>query len=266
MKHLSKLLSLSLIVFVASFFIATPVRAIPPLPSSFYGTVKVNNANVPDGTVIQALIGGQVYAEGYTQTYQGDSVYTLDVRGDDSGTTTVDGGREGDTIQFKIGGAPAVQTAVWKTATNVALNLTAVPSVPLLPPQATPTPVPTQTAIAIAIEPPPIPVTSTPIEPPIAPTALGQSSSTPASQPVQSSATPASQAQTSESSQSSQSATQSVRLSPIPATEEQSVPLSEISEPSDKNDPNNYLGIVVFIVTIVVIVTGFIIRTLRKRL
>ncbi len=95
MKHLSRISSLSLIVLVVSLFVATPVLAIPPLPSSFYGSVKVNNANVPDGTVIQALIGGQVYAEGYTQTYQGNSVYALDVRGDDSGTTTVDGATGG---------------------------------------------------------------------------------------------------------------------------------------------------------------------------
>ena len=107
MKHLSRISSLSLIVFVVSLFVATPVLAIPPLPSSFYGMVKVNSANVPDGTVIQTLIGGQVYAEGYTQTYQGNSVYALDVRGDDSGTATVDGGREGETIQLEDGRTPA---------------------------------------------------------------------------------------------------------------------------------------------------------------
>ena len=80
MKHFSRISSLSMIVFIISLFITIPALAIPPLPSSFYGTVKVNNANVPDGTVIQAVIGGQVYAEGFTQTYQGNSVYALDVQ------------------------------------------------------------------------------------------------------------------------------------------------------------------------------------------
>jgi hypothetical protein len=108
MKQLIRISSLSLIVFIISLFIAIPVLAFPSLPSSFYGTVKVNAANVPDGTVIEALIGGQVYAEGFTQTYQG---------------------------------------GVWHTGTNVNLNLTVSSSEAIATPQATPTPVPTQTAI-----------------------------------------------------------------------------------------------------------------------
>jgi hypothetical protein len=156
MKHLARILSLTLVVLLTSLFITTPALAIPPLPSSFYGTVKVNDANVPDGTAIQALIGGQVYAEGLTQTYQGNSVYALDVRGDDPDTAVKDGGREGDVIQFKIGGALANQTGVWHTGTNVNLDLTASSSVPITTPQDTPSPVPTQTAIEV-IQPSPTP-------------------------------------------------------------------------------------------------------------
>ncbi len=250
MKRLSRISSLSLIVLVVSLFVATPVLAIPPLPSSFYGSVKVNNANVPDGTVIQALIGGQVYAEGYSQTYQGNSVYALDVRGDDSGTTTVDGGREGDMIQFKIGGVLADQTAVWKTATNVNLNLTASSSAPIVTPQATPTPVPTQTAIVI--EPTPTPVTILPTTPPTIPAAIGQASSTPASQ--------------AQSSPASQIATRSAQPSPVSAAEEQPSPPPVTSEKDGENVPKNITGIVVIIAFIVAVVIGYVFRVLRKKM
>ena len=161
MKHLVRISSLSIIVFIISLFITVPVLAIPPLPSSFYGTVKVNNANVPDGTVIQVVVGGQVYAEEFTQTYQGNSVYALDVPGDNTDTAVQDGAREGDTVQFKIGGVLADQTAVWHTGTNVNLNLTASSTVPIITPQATPSPVPTQTAIVL-IQPSSTPAASIP--------------------------------------------------------------------------------------------------------
>jgi hypothetical protein len=157
MKYLFRIFSLPLFVFTISLFITIPVLAIPSLPSSFYGKVKVNNANVPDGTAIQALIGGQVYGQGVTQTYQGDSVYILDVPGDNADTAAQDGGREGDTIQFKIGGVPAKQTAVWHVGTNANLNLTASSSSGIIStPAPTSSPVPTQTAI-VPIQPTQIP-------------------------------------------------------------------------------------------------------------
>ena len=176
MKILVRISFLSLIVFIISLFITNPALAIPPLPSSFYGTVKVNQANVADGTIIQALVGGQVVAEGFTQTYQGDSVYALDVRGDDPDTPAQDGGREGDTIQFKIGGAAADQTGVWHGGTNANLNLTASATVPIITPQATPSPVPTQTDI-ILIQPSPTPTLIIQASP--TPTIIGQASPTP---------------------------------------------------------------------------------------
>jgi hypothetical protein len=153
MKHISSNAILIPIVLLLTLFNTTPVMAIPPLPSSFYGTVKVNGANVADGTVIQALIGDQVYAEAYTQTYQGDSVYSLDVQGDNTDTAAVDGGREGDTVKFKIGGVLAKQTGTWHSGTNAKLNLTTSSS-SISAPQPTPTPVASQTAIVILVSSP----------------------------------------------------------------------------------------------------------------
>ena len=133
-----------------SLMVALPALAIPPLPSSFYGTVKVNGANVPENTVVRALINGQAYAEARTQMYQGNSVFSLDVRGDDTSTPERDGGVEGDPIQFEVGGVLAVQTGTWHTGTNTNLNLTAALSGPLAAPPPTSAPVPTQTPIPVA--------------------------------------------------------------------------------------------------------------------
>lgn len=212
---LLRISSLSLIVFILSLIVTIPARAIPSLPSSFYGMVKINGVNVPDGTVVQALIGGQVYAEVYTQTYQGNSVYALDVRGDDSETAAQDGGREGDAIQFKVGGTSADQTAVWRAGTNVSLDLTASSSGPIPTPQATPTPVPTQTAIVL-------------IQPSFAPAATGQASSTSAI-PVQ----PSSIA--TKVSQPSSIATKETQPSPMPTRHITQPPRSTASSGNDKD-------------------------------
>lgn len=127
---------------------AIPALAIPPLPSSFYGTVQVDGENVPDHTVVRALIDGQAYGEGRTQTHEGVSVYHLDVLGDDTDTAAHDGGREGDTIQFEIGGILTEQTGTWHSGTNVELNLTDSGFDSLATPPPTPSLVPTQTPIS----------------------------------------------------------------------------------------------------------------------
>lgn len=131
MKAFARIFTLLLGISLISLAVARPALAFPPLPSSFYGTVKVNGANVPDGTLVQAKINGNVYAQTKTLTYQGDSVYSLDVMGDDTSTTTIEGGHDGDTVAFTIGGHPASQTGTWKGGTNVNLNLSVSTNSPL---------------------------------------------------------------------------------------------------------------------------------------
>jgi LPXTG-motif cell wall-anchored protein len=125
MKSIIKTFILLLGIGLISLSVVSPALAFPPLPSSFYGKVKVNGANVPDGTIIHATINGKVYAETKTLTYQGDSVYTLDVLGDDTSTTAIEGGHEGDPVAFTVAGQPAIQTGIWKGGTNVNLDLSA---------------------------------------------------------------------------------------------------------------------------------------------
>ena len=132
---------------LAASLVSAPALAIPPLPASFYGKVRINSISVPDGTIIQALINDHVIAQAYTQTYLGDSVYALDVRGDDSDTSVIDGGVAGNVIQFKVGSILVDQTATWQSGSNTNIDLSAISSTPLAPTQATPTAFPTQTAI-----------------------------------------------------------------------------------------------------------------------
>jgi hypothetical protein len=145
--HFRRLLSALILLPLAGLLTARPALAFPPLPSSFYGTVKVNGQNVPDGTLVRALIDGQVYAESRTQTYQGNSVYGVDVKGDDTDTPARDGGVADAVVTFEVGGVKADQTGAWRSGTNVELNLTASTSVALAAPPPTIPPVPTQTPI-----------------------------------------------------------------------------------------------------------------------
>ena len=118
----------------------TEAEAVPPIPSSFYGTVKLNGSNVPNGTKVSAWIGEIKYSETETTTWGGDSVYSIDVPGDDPETPGKDGGVEGETIVFKIASYTADQTGTWHSGTNVELNLTAAEGPVTITPTFTPTP------------------------------------------------------------------------------------------------------------------------------
>jgi hypothetical protein len=129
MKTPSRIIAFA-IVAVLLFSNVPSALALPPLPSSFYGTVKVNNANVPVGTPIAALINGVPYATANAFLYNGDTVYTLTVPGDDPETQgVIEGGVTGNIIVFRIGTrTTANETAPWQSGTNVERNLTASPT------------------------------------------------------------------------------------------------------------------------------------------
>jgi VCBS repeat-containing protein len=98
----------------------------PPLPSSFYGTVKVNGANAPVGVIISARINSVEYAHTTVMLYLSETVYGLDVPGDDPATPgVIEGGQMGNTVVFYIDGMLASPTGTWNRGSNVSLNLTA---------------------------------------------------------------------------------------------------------------------------------------------
>lgn len=148
------------------------VFAFPPLPSSFYGTVKLDGQNVQVGTIIQARINDIVIASTEVQSYQGNAVYSLIVPGDDPVSSIVEGGVVGDTIQFHIGETLADQTAVWQSGVNFNLDLTAAGEVNL--PTSTLTPAPTSTTKPASTTPTPA-FTSTPNPTGVIPSATKQS-------------------------------------------------------------------------------------------
>jgi len=200
-KRKSTLISFLLAGFV-SLLAVGPALAFPPLPSSFYGTVMLNGANVSDGTLVQALINGQVYAFGQTQTYRGDSVYGLDIPGDDSSTPgVIEGGQAGDTLQFKVGAVLAQETGTWHGGTNDELNLTAFTSGPPAwtpepspTPSATPTPTVQPTPASSPTSTPPGPSlptrTASPQPAASTPTSRPSQATSPAPEPTQSVASP----------------------------------------------------------------------------
>lgn len=141
MKRFGRFLSVLVILGLAALALPGPAGAFPPLPSSFYGKVTLDGSDVPEGTRLEAWIGDLLVAFNTTQVYQGDSVYSLDIPGDDTSTQAIEGGIEGDVIYFKLGGFLADQTATWHTGTNEELDLSAISRV------ATNTPIPTPTEL-----------------------------------------------------------------------------------------------------------------------
>lgn len=112
---------LAAIIMVAGSY--TQGLAVPPLPSSFYGTVTINGSNAPPGTEVSAWINGVKYAYTSVVEYNGSAVYSLDVPGDDTSTPVIEGGIPGDTIEFRIGAMTAQETGIWQSGTNVQVNL-----------------------------------------------------------------------------------------------------------------------------------------------
>ena len=88
---------------------------------------RLTASNVPAGTVVTARINGVQYASAVIATYLGDTVFSLNVPGDDTDSPgVIDGGVPGDTVVFYVGSRQAEQTAAWASGSNVPLNLTAV--------------------------------------------------------------------------------------------------------------------------------------------
>jgi large repetitive protein len=140
-----RLLAVIIILTISFLFLSVqPASAVPPLPSSFYGKVKLDGVNVPDGTVIHALINGSEYAHTTVLIYKGDTVYSLDVPGEDPDTAGTQGGVDGNTVTFLIGLNPADQTGTWHSGVNANLDLSGT-AAPVDTPTPTLTPTVTQT-------------------------------------------------------------------------------------------------------------------------
>jgi hypothetical protein len=114
--ELGKITILLLVALILFGVNPLSVTADPPmLPSSFYGTVKIDGADVAAGTVITAEVSGQSYTA--TVIISDDqSVYTMDIPGDSNSV--------GETVTFKIGDLLVPLTNItWQSGTNLNVNL-----------------------------------------------------------------------------------------------------------------------------------------------
>ena len=106
MKTISRWLACLTILMLFFTLLAPVAYAVPVLPHTFYGTVKINGANAPTGTVIAAKVDG-VGCGSYTTTEAGKygsvaEAEHLVVQGD------ID---EGATLKFYVSGVDTTRTA-----------------------------------------------------------------------------------------------------------------------------------------------------------
>ena len=101
----------------------------PPMPASFFGTVKASGSNLPLSSKVSAWIDGVKYAETSIAEFNSDTVYTIDIPGDILSTPEIEGGKPGDTITFLVNNSVANQSAIWQSGTNSELDLTIISSV-----------------------------------------------------------------------------------------------------------------------------------------
>ena len=103
---------------------ATPL-ATPPVPDNvsgppcrFHGTVTLNGAAAPSGTIVTVIIEGYGYPT-TVQTSGGSSTYSITIP-KAQGITY-----EGKAVTFRVGSATAIQTSAWAMGDNILVNLIA---------------------------------------------------------------------------------------------------------------------------------------------
>ena len=98
----------------------------PALPFSPYGTIRINGARVPDGTVVSSWCGGVSYRLTSTVVASEESWYfNLDIPGDDPETPGVtEGCTPNEIVSFKIGDSWATEEAQWVSGSSGRLDLT----------------------------------------------------------------------------------------------------------------------------------------------
>lgn len=104
----------------------------PTPPSRFAGTVTVDGAPVPPGTVVSAMIGSASCGSTATFTEAGVARYVLDVPAlEPAGAPNC--GTDGAVVTFFIGSRKANETGAWRNFDLNQLNLTAAPAATATP-------------------------------------------------------------------------------------------------------------------------------------
>ena len=96
----------------------------PADPSSFWGTVTLDGASVPAGTIVSAHIGGQEKASVETIMVGDDAYYSISVPGVEGETEVI----------FYVGGYLAADPGTWVAKQNTHLDLVATTNIDTTPP------------------------------------------------------------------------------------------------------------------------------------
>lgn len=129
----------SLLLGASGAFAQSP----PSPPSRFVGTVTLNGATAPDGTVVTAQVNGNACGSGNVS----GGNYKIDVPAADP-AATVQCGKDGDTVTFFVNGAQAAQTGTWHNYALGQVNLTATTSTTTATATATQTTPPSTSTVA----------------------------------------------------------------------------------------------------------------------
>jgi len=100
------------------------VGAVPPLPVTVYGRAQLNGVDVAPGSLVVAWIDGTPIAQTSTIHSGNQSVYVLDIPGDESwDPETNPTPPAGAIITFTLAGIPAPQTIIWSAGDVQMVNL-----------------------------------------------------------------------------------------------------------------------------------------------
>ncbi|MCJ7523018.1 MAG: hypothetical protein MUP21_12505 [Dehalococcoidia bacterium] len=110
-----------LVLMVAAALLILPCTASAddPLICRFTGTVTLDSANVPNGTVITAIVEDDEYTTA-TPTGYGPSTYSIAIQPPDGKSYP-----DGTAVSFRIDGHAADQTGILQNGQNIRRDLTA---------------------------------------------------------------------------------------------------------------------------------------------
>ena len=137
---LAAVLGVLLLGFSGAFNATTVSAESPPNPPSrFVGNVKIDGANAPAGTTIEAKIGTTTCGVATAFTASGETRYALDSPALDPGANP-NCGTDGAVVTFYVGGKLANETGKWANYQLGTVNLTVTTVVATTTPGASATP------------------------------------------------------------------------------------------------------------------------------
>jgi hypothetical protein len=129
-------LAVALLLALASFSVSL-AQSPPNPPSRFVGSVTVDGAPAPAGTLVEVRIGSSTCGVSTVFMASGQARYAVDSPALDP-STTPNCGTEASTVSFYVGGRLAAQTATWRNWELNQVDLTVAAATPAAEPTPTP--------------------------------------------------------------------------------------------------------------------------------